>query len=1100
MRASARASVAALALLLLVLGVDWFVEPDDGPMVGLAVGAVLVAVGHGVRTLWPLRRSPSDIQVARFIEEQCPDLEDRLASATEVAAQGHTSSLGDLMLGDAAERARNVDVDRVVARDHVRRSVLRGSVAILALLGVFAAGIEPVSRIARSAWLYAFPYSATLTIEPGAARVVAGDSLRVEARIDGTMGAPSRTPPFLTVTDGEGAVETIPMHRSDGIFDLVIAAVEQDFSYHVTAATLISDEFAVTALFAPQVDRIDVAYQYPRFANLAPRLETDSGDIYAPAGTQVTLTVHLSKPVREGELMLESGSRVALLPIAPRILETSFEVSTDDTYRVRAIDADGLSSPGDVDYFIRTVVDRPPEVEILRPTADREITTLEEVVIEARAQDDFGLERFELVYSVVGQSERAISLLTERRGRRAHGAHTVYGEMLDIEPGDFISYYVRALDTNTGAGAGEIRSDIYFLEVRPFDQEFEEAQSQATAAMDAGGIESLAEVQKDIIVATWRLDRQVAVDRESGDLTTVADAQEELKWATQRMAERILGRGRAMTPGGRGLPSTETQAMRDAIVSMDGAEMHLRAEHTRDAVPPEMEALSHLLKAQAEIRRKQVDTQRGNDGGQGGPTQAREDLSALFDQDLRRDQETNYENRSLPADERDQQDTETARRLRELAERQDALAREQDALADDASELSAEELRRQLERLTREQNELRRELEDLARKTDGSGGGRESQGRFGEISDQMRRAMGDLRRGDASQAAERGQEASARLQELRRQLEGAPSSGAGETVGDVQLEAQQLAEIQREMATDTRRTGGGSDGREARRELSGRADRLAERVESLQERVDGLMPGTPEGDREAVTDAGDELREREVAGENRRLADRLRQIVESDETAAEVARVADANEELAEVLDAVARQLALAGQKNATTQRVSEELRRAEVLRQNLEQIERQLAQMAEPGRTTGRPDGEPQSTDGQSARGERRGGMPGSGRLAALQQQLMRQLSESPELLEEFERGRPGAQRDLEQWSQHWQSDPAPGTEAFKQDLSTWKSLQDDLQVALEMYKETRMRELRSEEIADRLSVGPSERMPEAYRRLVEQYYRSIATESLRP
>ena len=526
MRAAARAASVALALLVVVLATDHFLEPADVAMVVLAITSGVGAVTFAIRTLWPLRWIPSNVQVARFIEERCPDLEDRLESATEVAGSGEPSALGGLVLVDAAAKARSVDVDRVVASDHVRGSILRGAVATVTLLIVFAAGSGPLSRIARTAWLYAFPYTATLEIEPGDARVVAGESVAIVARLGGTIGAPSRTPPSVRITDVEGQTRTLDMDATDGEYRAVMPPITADFTYHVSAATLVSAEYSVTALFPPGVDQIDVAYRYPTFTQLPPRVETDGGDIYAPAGTQVTLTVRTDKAVRRGGLDLEAGGRMPLVVMDDRTLQTSFTVSEDDSYRVTLVDNDGLSSLADIDYFIRTVFDRPPEVEITRPAADRDITPLEEAVIEASARDDFGLARFELVYAVVGEPERSVDLLPGGSRRSATGRHTVYGEELELEPGDFISYYARALDTNTGDRAGEVRSDIFFLQIRRFDQEFEGAQSQSTSSMDASELGDLAELQKEIIVATWRLDRLTAGARRT-DVDAVADAQEE---------------------------------------------------------------------------------------------------------------------------------------------------------------------------------------------------------------------------------------------------------------------------------------------------------------------------------------------------------------------------------------------------------------------------------------------------------------------------------------------------------------------------------------------------------------------------------------------
>ena len=68
-------------------------------------------------------------------------------------------------------------------------------------------------------------------------------------------------------------------------------------------------------------------------------------------------------------------------------------MSKDGSYRVALNDVDGLANAGDTEYFIRMLNDRPPDVRILRPAGDKQVTPLEEVQIEARADDDYGVRR-----------------------------------------------------------------------------------------------------------------------------------------------------------------------------------------------------------------------------------------------------------------------------------------------------------------------------------------------------------------------------------------------------------------------------------------------------------------------------------------------------------------------------------------------------------------------------------------------------------------------------------------------------------------------------------------------------------------------------------
>jgi hypothetical protein len=75
------------------------------------------------------------------------------------------------------------------------------------------------------------------------------------------------------------------------------------------------------------------------------------------------------------------------------------------------------------------------------------------------------------------------------------------------------------------------------------------------------------------------------------------------------------------------------------------------------------------------------------------------------------------------------------------------------------------------------------------------------------------------------------------------------------------------------------------------------------------------------------------------------------------------------------------------------------------------------------------------------------------------------------------------------------WRSFSAPGTEAFKQDFARWESLKSSLLVALENVDSKVSDELRARANKERLNAGGHDAVSEAYRELVEKYYRSLAT-----
>src|SRR5262249_47449448 len=146
---------------------------------------------------------------------------------------------------------------------------------------------------------------------------------------------------------------------------------------------------------------------YPDGLGLQPRTERDGGDVYAPAGTDVRLHVFTDRAAASGRLALGDGKQIALAraePVEgrtdPNEFTAALRVVDDNSYRIALADREGMASDGDTEYFIRTLEDRPPEVRVTKPAQDRQVTRLEEVDIEAQAEDDYGIDRLDLVYVV----------------------------------------------------------------------------------------------------------------------------------------------------------------------------------------------------------------------------------------------------------------------------------------------------------------------------------------------------------------------------------------------------------------------------------------------------------------------------------------------------------------------------------------------------------------------------------------------------------------------------------------------------------------------------------------------------------------------------
>ena len=714
---------------------------------GLSAGLLLLAVLLGSTGVlcWRLlgvlrRRHATDQRLAHYVEDHIPDLEQRLLTSLEFTedelrfGRRGVSRQFIARLWQDAEQHLVRQQQEMEAITPVGRSWLGLVSAVAAVVAVSVALLSSESlkdSLSRLLWPFeaaelalpgVLPPNIEIFIEPGDVELQRGDGLTVAARVTGA------TPEAITLRLQDDNVNwrDVSMTRDGGgsdsaSFSYYIPSLREDTIYYISfnqSGARNSQQYRISVYDLPQVEQIDVAFDYPDYTGIEDLLEEDGGDLIAPVGTEVKLSVTFNKAIADARLEFETG--IEGEPLADLPLEVdgnlgraTFTVSRDAVYRVQATDNSDLASANPLDYYIRAIVDQPPELALRRPGRDQDVMPLEEVILEIDANDDYGLTRFELNYSVVGQDEVVVDFLPGEAVRSVSGGQLIYLEDLEVEPGDFVSYYLTLADNNGLGGPVEVISDIYFLQVIPTDQEFRRSQGGGGGGGGGQGGDSsaLVSIQKDIIAATWKLKNrqsQVSTEEFASDAEIIAESQKEAtgraRMSIDRLAERLNFSD-----------DSYDQAVHNlslAIEHMNQAAQELDLLQITSALQPEQSALQYILKAEANINRTEISMQQGGGGGGGGGArQEREDLRELFEMEMGQ-LENRYENPNSRGQSAQQQ--EEANKLEELARRQEGLTRAQRNLARRADQLTEEQKRRELERLMRQQEQLSREVQQLA--------------------------------------------------------------------------------------------------------------------------------------------------------------------------------------------------------------------------------------------------------------------------------------------------------------------------------------------------------------------------------------------------
>ncbi|MFQ5789476.1 MAG: hypothetical protein ACE5JI_03280 [Acidobacteriota bacterium] len=516
----------------------------------------------------------------------------------------------------------------------------------------------------------------------------------------------------------------------------------------------------------------------------------------------------------------------------------TIEVESDGFYKIELQSFEGTMRTASPDYSIEVLTDQPPSVTITKPGRDTKVTPIEEVFTELKAEDDYGLGRLELVYSVNGGPEEKTELYRSGSSSKTElfSSYTFFLEDLELEPGDFVSYFARATDANRVDGPQTATTDIYFIEARPFDKRYRQAQ-QLGGGGDAGMDGTLSIRQRQIVAATFKLirdKRSYSAKDYAENLTTVALMQGRLREQVENLLRRMGNRGIGRQDSEF---SRIAESLRLAVEQMIPAEVQLVEKKPQQALSPEQRALQHLQRAEAVFRDVQVAFGGGGGPGGGGQTNA-EDLADLFELELdklRNQYETVQRGERQSVDNRVD---EALQRLQELARRQqqeNERARRkagnlrspsggrgtgQRTLADEA-----EEIARKLERLAREQSLP--DLMDTAR-------------RLKQAANAMRRAASQSGEGSLSD----GIAALDKLKDARRLLEKNRAVRLERDLQDALERARRIASQEEKVLSDVRKLGeggaGGSDPRERLQRLLDRKDELDRELADLESQMDRM--------------------------------------------------------------------------------------------------------------------------------------------------------------------------------------------------------------------------------------------------------------------
>ncbi len=404
---------AALECALLVVGYSvvlalldrWLQISSFYRQLAFSVCCLVLGTYLAWKVIWPAFQRINPYYAARLVEQNLDRDKNSLINWLDLHDEAMVPAFRTAISNQAARDLDGVDLEQTIAAKPSKYSLIGGGVLLAALLVLFAASPRQFISLMKRAWA---PFTeatiATRTrialIEPpdGDLTVAIGKAVTIEALVDGRIpdqNKPDAARVLFRASTGD-PFETRLLERTEDPqrwrTTFLAPEVRTGFYYKVAAGDAETPEYQVHVRSNPLLTNVDVKYHYRPYLHWPDRVTQDP-NLKDLRGTEVALTVHTNRQVREGRLIIEGQKPIAgeVRREDPESLHFELVLEKDAQYRVTFTSVEGETNRDTIPFTIQVLSDQAPVVALTVPGKDVTQGVNEVLTLEGQASDDLGL-------------------------------------------------------------------------------------------------------------------------------------------------------------------------------------------------------------------------------------------------------------------------------------------------------------------------------------------------------------------------------------------------------------------------------------------------------------------------------------------------------------------------------------------------------------------------------------------------------------------------------------------------------------------------------------------------------------------------------------
>lgn len=735
--------------------------------IAISLGSLSFWVFNPLLKYFKLGKQIDHEQAASIIGNHFNSVEDKLLNVLQLKKQSEGAESTGLINASINQKTESIKLVSFKAAIDLQknRKYLRYALppALLLLILLFAAPSlikDSTHRLINNNTEFERAAPFHFTIDKVELTAVQYDDYTIETTVEGSV-LPNEV--FIDVDNFQYRMKKLANNK----FSYTFKNVQENIPFQFFSGSVRSLNHELDVLMKPYLSSFEMSLDYPSYTGRKDERLQNIGDVLIPQGTRITWNFEATNTDDISLAFSNEKEKLSAERNANDRFGISKRVYKDDLYKIY-ISSDIIPNPDSISYTLNVIPDQYPEisVETFEDSIENNV-----VYFVGNASDDYGLVNLTFNYTITSQrGDQKTEKLTLQnpKFKNVQYDHILDINMLDLQPGEKLSYYFEVFDNDAVNGSKSAKTGIMEFE-KPTVEEFEEQEEANEEDIKDKLIKSIEEskqIREDLKKMREKLLQKQEPDwDDKKEFEKLMERQEKLQQDLQEAKEKF----------DENLKNQEEFTERSEEVQEKQEKMQ---EMFEEAMDPEtqdlMEKIQELLE---ELNKEEM-------------IQMMEEFE-MSEEAMEKNNERLLELFKNLEMEKEIQDM--VEKIEELAEEQEQLGEETEKEDSDTEELSEkqEEISKEFEELQEKMDELEKKNQELQRPKDL---GEDTPEQMDDIQKDMEQSQEQLQQDQKKKASQKQKSASQKMKNMAQSMQSSMESQGMEQMQEDIAALRQLLE------------------------------------------------------------------------------------------------------------------------------------------------------------------------------------------------------------------------------------------------------------------------------------------------------------------